>query len=377
MPRKGENIYKRKDGRWEGRYIKGKDSHGKLRYGYIYGKTYTAVREELHKRQPVEADTTPQRAATPCTFKTMLNIWLGAQRPVIKESTYARYYHIVTAHIVPEMGDITVDRITTQMIEDYTAKLLVEGRLDGRGGLSSKTVSDILMVVKSTIEYGKKHDYSVHCDLGRHCIKQSQKKMRVLSHTEQQKLTEHLLVDTGCVEFGVLLSLYTGIRIGELCALKWENLDLVEGVLYVRSTMQRVKNIDKGLPQKTRIIETNPKSKCSIREIPLPPFIKDLAISLQQQGGAYVLTGKNDKYIEPRTLQNKFCSFVKSCGVEKANYHSLRHTFATRCVELGFDIKTLSEILGHSSVTITLNRYVHSSMSLKRENMGKISATIV
>ena len=116
-----------------------------------------------------------------------------------------------------------------------------------------------------------------------------------------------------------------------------------------------------------------PKSKCSIRDIPLPPFITSIAKGFQRRKDAYVLTGEKNRYIEPRTMQNRFKALIRESQINDANYHTLRHTFATRCIEVGFELKTLSEIMGHSNVNITLNRYVHSSLALKKENMSKIS----
>ena len=197
--------------------------------------------------------------------------------------------------------------------------------------------------------------------------------MRVLSLEEQQKLTLVLLDDTDLIKFGVLLSLYTGIRIGELCALKWGNLSIAAGVLSVRETMQRIKDTSNHSISKTKIVISEPKSKCSVRDIPLPEFIISIAKGFQSNNSSYVLTGEKNRYVEPRTMQNRFKSLLRESQIPDANYHALRHTFATRCIEVGFELKTLSEILGHSNVNITLNRYVHSSLDLKKENMSKIA----
>lgn len=187
-----------------------------------------------------------------------------------------------------------------------------------------------------------------------------------------KKLTNALLDDTDLVKLGVLLSLYTGIRLGEVCALKWENLNIADGILSVRETMQRIKDTSNHSVTKTKIIITEPKSKSSVRDIPLPPFVTEIAKGFQGSGNTFILTGERTRFIEPRTMQNRFKSIVKEINIDDANYHALRHTFATRCIEVDFEIKTLSEILGHSNVNITLNRYVHSSLDLKKANMGKL-----
>ena len=373
MPRRGENIYKRKDGRWEGRYIKYHDVRGKAKYGYVYGKTYSDVKQMLKKNQvqTVISGEAPKKVLS--VYENILVSWLESQRLSIKESTYARYYQIVYTHLIPDIGRVKIEQLSTKLIEKYVAQLIESGRLDGNGGLSAKTVGDILTIIKSTVDYAKYNNYPLQCNLDKVNIKQQNEEMRVLSVEEQQKLTVILLEDTDLIKFGVLLSLYTGIRIGEVCALKWGNLSIDDGVLSVKETMQRIKDTSNHCISKTKILITEPKSKCSIRDIPLPSFIISIARGFQSGNNAYVLTGEKNRYIEPRTMQNHFKSLLRASQINDANYHALRHTFATRCIEVGFELKTLSEILGHSNVNITLNRYVHSSLDLKKENMSKLS----
>lgn len=198
----------------------------------------------------------------------------------------------------------------------------------------------------------------------------------MLSIEEQKRLTSVLMNDVNRIKFGILLSLYTGIRVGEICALKWDCLDISLGVLSIKKTMQRIRDPSIQSDKKTKIIITSPKSDCSIRKIPLPSFIVSIAKDLQAPETSYVLTGSSEKIMEPRTMQNHFKVLLQKSDVRDANYHALRHTFATRCIESGFDVKTLSEILGHSNVAITLNKYVHSSFELKIENMKKLSCLI-
>lgn len=373
MARRGENIYKRKDGRWEGRFIKSHDVNGKAHYGYVYGKTYSDVklllREKHSKLSLVDNDALKGNVQ----YNSVLISWLESQKINIKESTYARYHQIIYTHLIPDLGAFKIQELNSKLIEKYLSQLIDHGRLDGTGGLSAKTASDILTVIKTSIEYAKYNDYPIQCNLDKICVKQQKDEMRVLSIEEQQKLTSVLLKETDPIKFGVLLSLYTGIRIGEVCALKWGNLNVELGILSVKETMQRIKDTSNHSVSKTKIVITEPKSKCSTRDIPLPPFIIDIAKSFRCNNNAFVLTGDKNRFVEPRTMQNHFKSIIQESHICDANYHSLRHTFATRCIELGFEVKTLSEILGHSSVNITLNRYVHSSLSMKKENMGKIA----
>lgn len=171
---------------------------------------------------------------------------------------------------------------------------------------------------------------------------------------------------------GIMLSLFTGLRLGEVCALKWSNIDLENSILYITTTMQRVQNLSIEGP-KTKVYVSEPKSACSIREIPIPDMLLRLLANFSNNGSCYFLTGSSEKFIEPRNLQYHFKTVLKKALIFDMNFHALRHTFATRCIEVGVDIKTLSEILGHANVNITLNRYVHPSLEEKRLNMEKLS----
>ena len=373
MSRKGENIYKRKDGRWEGRYVLYYDENERPKYGYVYAKTYAEAKNKLIERKGAVILRGAVFDTEGCLYTDVLDAWLQSSRINIKESTYARYTQLIESHIRPCLGKYQLSKMSTQLVEGFIERKLSNGRLDKKGALSPKTVTDILIVIKSTIEYAKHNNLSVICDLSKRSVRTCNKDMRVLSKKEQESLVRVLLDDTDLYKFGVILSLYTGIRIGELCALQWEDIDMESSVLKIHKTMQRIKETDKAAPTKTKVIITEPKSKCSIREIPLPSFLIEYAIRFKADEKAFVLSGTSEKYVEPRTMQNRFKKYIVMAGIEAANFHSLRHTFATRCVEIGFEIKTLSEILGHANVNITLNKYVHSSFQLKRDNMAKLS----
>ena len=374
MSKKGENIYKRKDGRWEGRYIRSYGENGKPRYGYVYAATYRGAKQKLEERKSCVEDV--QIGDIPrfnMSYGEVLNTWLQSVRINIKESTYARYFRLIETHIRPALGKYPVCKISTQLVEGVIRDQLNSGRLDGKGGLSPKTVTDMLTIIKSSMEYARYNGFDIICDLRRLTIKKKDQEMRVLTQAEQSALVNVLLEDTDRYKFGVLLSLYTGIRIGELCALRWEDISIPTATLKVRKTMQRIQDTDIGATRKTKVIITEPKSQCSTRDIPLPQFIVDTAEKFVDHTKAFVLSGDKNRYVEPRTMQNHFKAYVKESKIEDANYHALRHTFATRCIEVGFEIKTLSEILGHANVNITLNRYVHSSFDLKCANMNKLS----
>lgn len=376
MSKRGENIYKRKDGRWEGRYIKCRTLQGKIQYGYVYGKSYSEAKAKLKENAstPIRASTNQMAQFT--LYGEILKVWLLSAKNRVKESTISRYNHIVQRHIQSFLGNYQISEIGAALLEEYIDYLLQHGRLDGSGGLSPKSVADIIVVIKSSMRYAQENGYRINCSTTGLSVKRNKKDMRVLSKKEQQQLECVLMQDTDLTKFMVLLCLYTGIRIGEACALRWEHLQLDSGILKVRETMQRIQ-APQNIAAKTRVIITEPKSACSKRDIPLPKFLIQYAAQFQTERKAFVLTGETDQFIEPRTLQNRFRNYVKASGIEHANYHALRHTFATRCVELGFEIKSLSEILGHSNVNITLNKYVHSSIELKKQNMEKLNPAMI
>ena len=158
--------------------------------------------------------------------------------------------------------------------------------------------------------------------------------------------------------------------------MQWSDFDMENKVIKINKTLQRIQNIDGIKRCKTKIIITEPKSQCSIREIPIPNAIMNYVEMFHRSQKEYILTGEKKNFVEPRTMQNRFKNYLERSGIENINFHALRHTFATRCIELGFEIKSLSEILGHASVNITLNRYVHSSFELKSSNMNKLSVLV-
>lgn len=300
MPRKGENIYKRKDGRWEGRYIGCYDENHKAKYVYIYGKTYTEVKQKLAIERGRQKQHVPAEKKQ-ITYGEVLALWLHSTKTSIKESTYARYAHLINSHIKPQLGDYKLSMLSTEIIEDFIENQLVEGQLDRTGGLAPKTVIDLLAIVKSTIGYAQYKGFPVICNLSRLSVKRKDKEMRVLTPLERESLIGILMEDMDSFKFGVFLALYTGIRIGELCALQWKDIDFARATLKVRKTIQRIQNTDSHATSKTKIVISEPKSKSSIREIPLTSSIMEIAWKFVSFPDSYILTGTG-RYIEPRTM---------------------------------------------------------------------------
>ena len=361
MSRRGENIYWRKDGRWEGRYRNGCKPNGESKYSSIYGRSYSEVRTLLAKKRIAIQ---PVVSKCKLTFVEVANAWLVSIKNGIKESTYANYFCKLQKHILPKFGGIKYEKLTANFLNDFVREKLTEH-------LSPKYVSDILNVIKSITKFARR---TYNCeDKAENVIVPKDRKVAekvVLSGSQQKILVSYLSKNPTCSNIGIMLTLMTGLRIGELCALKWSDIDLKNGLINVTKTMQRIKNFSGK--NSTKIIIDTPKSKTSVRQIPIPKPLLKVLKSIKSDDNNYFLTGKN-LFVEPRTMQYRFQAILKKIGLPRFNFHALRHTFATNCAALGFDVKTLSELLGHSSVEITLNRYVHSSLDRKRACMEILS----
>ena len=370
MPRKGENIYKRKDGRWEGRYIK----DGKAVYGYIYARTYHDVKYRLREAEQVCCRYSSENcniSKSKERFSEIAVNWLEQKKPQFKESTYTKYQNLLQCYILPNLGEISLSQLTVNIIDNFCKQMLQTGG-NRQKGLSPKTVADILSLMRSILRNASYNGYLIPFDLKSVVVRQNQKEMRILTKTEQQILCQFIINNPTPKNIGILICMFTGIRVGEVCALQCEDISIFEKTIHIHQTMQRIQtNNNSG--EKTKIIVTTPKSQCSIRTIPIPDELIDLIKNSNMSVSGYFLTGSSKKWIEPRTMQNHFKSISRKCNIKEVNFHALRHTFATRCIEYGFDIKSLSEILGHANVNITMNRYVHPTMDLKRNNMERLS----
>lgn len=372
MARKGENIYCRGNGRWEGKYIKGRID-GKIQYGYVSGKSYSEVLAKKHEALKACEDE-PGRLliqSGSLEFSALAAEWMETQGALLKCSSVSKYRNILNNHLIPRFGDKHIMEITRDEVSAYMTELLTSGGTQ-RKGLSPKHVTGILSVLKTVLGYASDHKKIQAANLRGISIRLPKKPLRVLSVNEQHMLEKCLLDDMDLSGLGIMLCLYTGIRLGELCALKWQDISFSDRTLYIHSTMARIQ-MPGGADRKTRVIVTMPKSECSVRYIPIPDEIFEMLQGMERAQDTYFLTGLPEVYVEPRTMENRFKARVRASGIADANFHALRHTFATRCMELGFDARTLSEILGHAGVKTTMDRYVHPSMETKQKNMDKLS----
>ena len=355
---KGENIYRRRDGRREAHRAGGRLPSGRIRYGFCRGKARRETGEKAAKAHPAASG--GQKFAFYC------GEWLNIAQSRVKPASYVKYESMLKNHIIPGLGGYLPSKLTTFTVSRFSESLTKEKLL------SPKTVRDILTCLRAVINYAEKQLPGTFGAIDIVYPRETVKETRVLTPAEQRRLTQFLLIGHDACKSGILLALLTGLRIGEICALRWEDVDLTEQTLRVHATMQRLKAASGG--SKTQIVIGPPKSEKSSRVIPMTEQAAELCMRMQVRNAeAFVLTG-TPRCMEPRALQYRLARYTAACGLEDVHFHTLRHTFATRCVEVGFDIKSLSEILGHSSTSVTLNRYVHPSLELKRENMNKLTA---
>lgn len=360
MPKRGVNIYKRKDGRWEGRYVKGRQPDGTLAYGYVYARKYSDCKEKLDQakaRFRYVPDAT--KICGSGTVHDFISYWLESiARPNVKISTFSNYASIVEKWILPFFGEKKLHKVGKEEVQCFINVLQEQG-------LSPGTVRNIYSVLHAAMKKAKEYDYiSMNPCEGVNLPKIEQKEAQVFTLWEQKVLERIAEEDKN--GFPIQLACYTGMRVGEICALTWEDVDLENGVLHVSGTIRRIQCHDPEAPSRTKVVIGSTKSDRSKRIIPLPDVIIEGFKKHQETSTSEYVFSYRGHPLEPRTLQYRFKTLLGKAGLADINFHALRHTFATRCLELGFDIKTLSEILGHASAKMTLDRYGHSQIEHKR-----------
>ena len=368
MSRRGDNIHKRSDGRWEGRYISGRSDNGKAIYKSVYAHSYSECSDKLRL---AKCNMLP--ISKPITLSEVFSAWLLSRKNRVKQSTYVNYRTLFDNYIYDNLGAKQVDRLNAFLLDRFADELMHSGGRNGNG-LSAVTVQAVMIMLRSVLEYGAL-EYGLPDPAKNISMPKTESSEIQLFNTFEIAKLRSAALKGDSYELGVLLSLYTGLRIGELCALTWGDIDLISQVLYVKKTLFRIKNPN-GTPKTIVVIDT-PKSKNSVRTIPIPTFMLSALAKLKrdQPDNNYFLACSAD-HTEPRTYSSRYRSFLKRLSIPYRKFHSLRHTFATECVKSGVDIKSLSELLGHSSVKITLEKYVHSDIELKRRELEKLCASI-
>ncbi len=368
MSRKGENIYLRKDGRWEGRYIKGRKVDGKPIFGSIYGRQYAEVKKRLVliKAELYQSETSILIFGSG-TLKDWTEFWLeNVMRPHLKPGTYAGYQRNIQKHILPSLGPMLLRKMAQGDIQNFANRLVHT--------MASSTLQGICRLLKAILTSAwhkglidKNPYYEIKFP------KSPPRTPRVLTKTEQKKI-EHSIKNSQELEY--LLCLYTGIRVGELAALRWEDIDFENRLLHIRHSVQRIPSSNGNT--KTRLFLGTPKSEHSLRDIPIPIFLMPYLENRKNSAAfpsasPFVFANKQGGYKDPRTFQRRISQLCKNLGILGVHMHTLRHSFAVRCLEHHIRYEILAELLGHASAQITIRHYVHCTEEDKRRSMDLLS----
>mgnify|MGYP003225989873 FL=1 len=298
------------------------------------------------------------------TVREIAAAWKEYKRPYVKQSTMAAYVLILENHVLPYFGD--GDSLHEQEVQAFVLQKLERG-------LSVKTVKDILIVLKMVMKFGVKNEWMTYYEWDiKYPTTSTNKELEVLSVANHRKILNYIQSHFTFTGLGIYISLSTGLRIGEICALKWNDINVTDGTITVSRTIERIYIIE-GEKKHTELIINTPKTKNSCREIPMSKELLAMIKPLKKvvNEDFYVLTN-DERPTEPRTYRNYYNGLMAKLDIPKLKYHGLRHSFATRCIEAGCDYKTVSVLLGHSNISTTLNLYVHPNMEQKKRCITKM-----
>lgn len=299
-------------------------------------------------------------------FEELLDLWLDEKKMYIKRSTFAYYSFEVKNYIEPVLGAMEADSIREEHIQAAVVCWQNKGMENGRP-LKKSTVQNLVTLVKQVLKYAVRKGIIQESAMEIHFVPQPgvEKKNKVFTSEEQNRLVQAVLANLDYRSFGILLCMNSGLRIGELCALKWEDIDVTQGILHVTKTIQRI-YMQNSQPH-TQVIISEPKTASSLRDIPLSHKILEIIEMFPDINPSGYLLSNSDNFVEPRTFRKYYMAFLQRLNITQLNFHCLRHTFATRCIESGADYKSVSEILGHTTINTTMNMYVHPQMEEKRK----------
>lgn len=302
------------------------------------------------------------------TIKDISEDWKLAKKEYIKLSTYAAYVLLINNHIIPHFGNLT--KIEENDVQNFVLQSLNKG-------LKEKTIKDIIIVLKMIVKFGIKNKYLEYQQIDVvFPTNHEEHKMEVLSRQDEKEIMDYLEQNFTFKNLGIIICLSTGIRIGEICALKWEDIDIENGFIKVSKTLQRIYLVDKEI-KTTKLIIDKPKTRNSFREIPLSSDLVKIVKPIMKvvNKNYYILTNE-EKPTEPRTYRNYYKNLMRKLNIPLIKFHGLRHSFATRCIESNCDYKTISVLLGHSNITTTLNLYVHPNFEQKKKAINKMLRSI-
>ena len=298
------------------------------------------------------------------TIREIAAAWKEYKRPYVKQSTMAAYVLILENHILPTFGE-------DNSLPEQSVQAFVLHKIES--GLSTKSVKDILIVLKMVMKFGVKKEWMTYYEWDIKYPPSSENKvLDVLSVTNHRKILNHIQSHFTFMGLGIYISLSTGLRIGEICALKWSDINVTDGILTVNRTIERIYIIE-GEKKHTELVINTPKTKNSCREIPMNKELLGMLKPLKKVVNEdYFILTNDERPTEPRTYHNYYKRLMEKLDIPKLKYHGLRHSFATRCIEVGCDYKTVSVLLGHSNISTTLNLYVHPNMEQKKRCIDKV-----
>lgn len=367
MSKRGENIYKRKDGRYEGRYVIGRSASGKTRFGYVYGRQYAEVRRKLIlKKAELALQPSQQPGDRYYTVGEWAAHWIESEmRGRVKPSSYQTYQNLLRRHILPSIGEQRLCAITPAILSEYVR--LLESK-----GLAGSTVKGAYRLLSAAMQAALEAGLIAENPCRKLRVRCGETdRQRVLSRREHEKVLNAAVERR---HLPMLVSLYTGMRLGEVCALKWSDIDWDCRTIAVLRTVQRVTGTADAAPEsRTALMVGTPKSQCSRRILPVSDFILDKLRELRGDARGEYVFGHCGAVAEPRTVQRHCAEFMAELGIRGVHFHTLRHSFATRLMELGVDVKTVSTLLGHGSAKTTLDIYAHSLIEQQRIAIDKLT----
>ena len=381
------SIRKRKNGTWEGRYTIGYDARGRQKQLSVYGKTRAEVARKLNEKTAAIQNGT-YIIPRDHTLLEWLENWLTTYAYIkVRASTYASYQAYINNHIAPYIGGVKLQKLTTEQLQLFFNEKAKNGRLDGKGGLSPKTIRNMYNMLHEALQQAVTNKYlSVNVSGGVVLPSRQTPDIIVFKPEEQAAILEACKKER--LGFAIELDFMTGLRIGELCALKWSDFDFTEKIFDVRRTLQRIQKKTSDIGEKsakTQIVEGDTKTKNGKRVIPITDVMyhklmqhrsrqnfEKLRLGKGYADHGYVFANEFGYAVEPSYLRDVYERILKSAGVSHYKFHTIRHTFATRAIENGAPVKIVSEILGHSSVQLTMDVYCHPSVSAKRSVMEKL-----
>ena len=370
MSRRGENINKRKDGRWEAR-VKVLDSDNKsYKYVSLYGKTYSEAKEK--KLNFLLNQTRQNICKNSKTMAYVLDMWLYNIELNIKNTTKQKYVFLIEKHIKPSIGSIEIRNINNEVVNKLIRDKFLKGNLLDHGGLSSSYIRTMIYIIKSAVAFASNKNMCKRLDDIITIPKKDVSKVKIMDLEDYITLEKIIFSNYSLTGLGIALSLNAGLRLGEVCALSWKDIDFDNNIIFVNHTVSRIMN-ENTSGNKTKLVLEKPKTSSSIREIPITSKLIPYICEIRKNSNSEFVISDKKNFINPRTYEYRFHKYLEENNISQINYHALRHTFATKCIESGMDIKTLSELMGHSDITITLNTYVHSSLERKRDQIEKLS----